>query len=245
MTKTEFFKNPSWILEEFFNKFKGGEINYYRRTSLNLSHQLLSSLESSKKNWPTTFLNHTLSTCVARQLTAWNWSGRFSTHIHCACLVDSPLTYTALVGQAISAGVILTIDRWITGMPVRVLHFYLPMIFGTCWAVFAVVYTKVGGTNYEGDPYIYRVCILLLQSMKVWKYKFEGTISSCIFPHPEILQNFKSSRFLKAYFRRLKNSSRRLKNFLILLEDLLDNFQRGLEELSGQGNRQLAGDQSH
>lgn len=70
------------------------------------------------------------------------------------------MTYDIVVTHGINAFVIILIDFWITAVPVRVLHFYLPVIFSICWVLFSVIYDYAGGTNYGDYPYIYSVSIL-------------------------------------------------------------------------------------
>ena len=53
--------------------------------------------------------------------------------------------------------VIVVIDIFITGMPIRVLHFYLSVLFGVAWSIFSIAYDFSGGTNFTDKPYIYAV----------------------------------------------------------------------------------------
>ena len=46
-------------------------------------------------------------------------------------------------------------DTLVSGMPVRILHATFPFLYGVTYAIFSVVYWKLGGTDPEGDPYIY------------------------------------------------------------------------------------------
>jgi len=54
-------------------------------------------------------------------------------------------------------GAFVLIDIWVTAMPIKALHFYIPTAFGLTWAIFALIYDFVGGTNGRNEPYIYQV----------------------------------------------------------------------------------------
>jgi hypothetical protein len=54
----------------------------------------------------------------------------------------------------------LLVDLFITAMPMKLLHFYLPMIMMFVWGMFSVAYDYLGGTNWNYQPYIYSVSIL-------------------------------------------------------------------------------------
>ena len=47
------------------------------------------------------------------------------------------------------------IDLLITGVPVRILHFYFTTIFCIIFALFSLVYSLAGGTDEVGRQYIY------------------------------------------------------------------------------------------
>lgn len=49
------------------------------------------------------------------------------------------------------------IDVFFSGIPVRILHFIYPSIIGSSYAVFSGIYFAAGGTNVQGDPFIYPV----------------------------------------------------------------------------------------
>ncbi|KAF6022569.1 hypothetical protein EB796_019118 [Bugula neritina] len=54
-------------------------------------------------------------------------------------------------------GAFVLIDIWVTAMPIKALHFYIPTAFGLTWAIFALIYDFVGGTNGRNEPYIYQI----------------------------------------------------------------------------------------
>ena len=53
--------------------------------------------------------------------------------------------------------IFVLLDIWITAMPIRVLHFYIPMLFDVVYVIFSVIYDYSGATNAKGNTYIYHV----------------------------------------------------------------------------------------
>ena len=53
--------------------------------------------------------------------------------------------------------IIALVDVFFSGVPVRILHFIYPVLFGAVYAVFTGIYFAADGTNAMGDPYIYSV----------------------------------------------------------------------------------------
>ncbi|XP_078681808.1 protein rolling stone-like [Branchiostoma floridae x Branchiostoma belcheri] len=51
--------------------------------------------------------------------------------------------------------VLATLDLFICGIPVRLLHIVHVFMFGWIYAGFTIVYWAAGGTNAEGQPYVY------------------------------------------------------------------------------------------
>ncbi|KAL7739157.1 hypothetical protein ACLKA6_010380 [Drosophila palustris] len=49
------------------------------------------------------------------------------------------------------------IDLWIVAHPLRLLHVFLPVLFGIVYAIFSYIYQMCGGINKKGKPYIYHV----------------------------------------------------------------------------------------
>ncbi|XP_034474142.1 protein rolling stone [Drosophila innubila] len=49
------------------------------------------------------------------------------------------------------------IDLWIVAHPLRLLHVFLPVLFGIIYAIFSYIYQMCGGMNKKGKPYIYHV----------------------------------------------------------------------------------------
>ena len=54
-------------------------------------------------------------------------------------------------------GIAALIDVWVTGIPVRILHFFYIQIYGTIYSLFSVIYYLAGGLDPWGHPYIYPV----------------------------------------------------------------------------------------
>ena len=52
---------------------------------------------------------------------------------------------------------IALIDVIFSGVPVRILHFIYPAMFAAAYAVFTGIYFAAGGTDPNGNPYIYPV----------------------------------------------------------------------------------------
>lgn len=52
-------------------------------------------------------------------------------------------------------GLIALFDIFFSGIPVHLLHFIYPSLFGASYAVFTGIYYAFNGTNVNGDPYIY------------------------------------------------------------------------------------------
>lgn len=46
---------------------------------------------------------------------------------------------------------------FISGMRLRVLHIYIPMVFGLVYGIFSSIYDLSGGMSPHGDTYIYKV----------------------------------------------------------------------------------------
>ena len=52
-------------------------------------------------------------------------------------------------------GIVGVIDFWVSGLPIRLLHFYMPQIFAGAYASFTGIYYAAGGTGLNGTSYIY------------------------------------------------------------------------------------------
>ena len=56
-------------------------------------------------------------------------------------------------------GGIVLVDFCLVAIPFRVLHFYVPMMFGLVYVIFSVIFTYAGGRNSFGLKYIYKVSL--------------------------------------------------------------------------------------
>ena len=72
-------------------------------------------------------------------------------------IVGDDLTVSGTVAHAVTAAHAVIDITCISAMPVRILHTYIPMIFGAVYGVFTAVYDISGGTGSHGEPYIYKV----------------------------------------------------------------------------------------
>ncbi|XP_067944559.1 protein rolling stone-like [Watersipora subatra] len=69
---------------------------------------------------------------------------------------DYPIYADTYVTHGVN-GLYVLIDIWITAMPVKILHVYLPFLLGLSYIIFSIIYDYSGGTNALGMPYIYSV----------------------------------------------------------------------------------------
>ncbi|XP_067945422.1 protein rolling stone-like [Watersipora subatra] len=65
-----------------------------------------------------------------------------------------PLSIDTYVDHGVN-GLHVLLDIWITAMPIKALHFYLPALFGLSYVIFTIIYDYGGGTNAQLDSYIY------------------------------------------------------------------------------------------
>ena len=109
--------------------------------------------------------------CCGREGDATSWYHKiqwvlFYFGVHMAVVVS--LLYWALlysggpvdgvnVNTHLVNAIIALIDVFISGIPVRILHFIYGAIFTTAYSTFTGIYFAAGGTNANGDPYIYAV----------------------------------------------------------------------------------------
>ncbi|XP_042870204.1 protein rolling stone-like [Penaeus japonicus] len=75
-----------------------------------------------------------------------------------SAIYDPQSPVTALNAEVhIINSVYVLIDLMIVGGPVRVMHFYMPLVFMFLYAAFTLVYWAVGGTTPEGNAAIYPI----------------------------------------------------------------------------------------
>ena len=51
----------------------------------------------------------------------------------------------------------ILIDFFITAMPIRLLHFWHGILYGLLYVVFSIIYLGAGGTDKDGNNYIYGI----------------------------------------------------------------------------------------
>ena len=52
-------------------------------------------------------------------------------------------------------GLVGILDMWVSGLPVRLLHFYMLQTYAATYTSFTGIYYAAGGTGYNGTSYIY------------------------------------------------------------------------------------------
>eukprot|EP00118_Oscarella_pearsei_P001587 m.7846 g.7846 ORF g.7846 m.7846 type:complete len:187 (+) comp19802_c0_seq2:299-859(+) len=53
--------------------------------------------------------------------------------------------------------VFVLIDLFLSRVPTRILHFYQPIVYGSVYAIFTVIYWAAGGTGLNGSRFIYKI----------------------------------------------------------------------------------------
>ncbi|XP_075151374.1 protein rolling stone [Haematobia irritans] len=69
---------------------------------------------------------------------------------------ESNLTATNILTHALNS-ILMFVDLLIVAHPLRLLHVFLPVVFGIIYAIFSAIYQLCGGKNIKGKPYIYHV----------------------------------------------------------------------------------------
>lgn len=68
----------------------------------------------------------------------------------------SRVTHIIIVTRGVNAAIAF-LDIWITGVPVRLLHFVYTVIFGAIYIIFTGIYFAARKVNSKGEPFIYSV----------------------------------------------------------------------------------------
>ena len=68
--------------------------------------------------------------------------------------VDEPVDANNITKHAINS-VFMVIDTFLSSIPVRLFHSVYPLLYIIVYLAFTVVYWQLGGTNIQGQPYIY------------------------------------------------------------------------------------------
>ena len=70
--------------------------------------------------------------------------------------VDEPIDGNNITKHSLNS-VFMVIDTFLSSIPVHLFHSVYPLLYVIVYIAFTVVYWKLGGTNYEGQPYIYKL----------------------------------------------------------------------------------------
>ncbi|KAF5272835.1 hypothetical protein FQR65_LT00431 [Abscondita terminalis] len=96
---------------------------------------------------------------------------------------------------------IMFIDLFIVAHPVRLLHFYCPMICGACYIVFSVIYYLAGGTNKDGSIAIYPILnwskpgmTILICLLITLFLLFIHILTYCIYKFRKVLYKYLSNK---------------------------------------------------
>lgn len=90
---------------------------------------------------------HTISATGGLWVTVGYWGVSFE---------DGKVDADNLTKEVFSS-VFVLMDTCLSLIPVRVVHFVYALLYLAVYLLFSVVYWKLGGTNIEGKPYIYKV----------------------------------------------------------------------------------------
>lgn len=69
---------------------------------------------------------------------------------------DEPIDANNITKHALNS-VFMLIDTILCSIPVRLFHFIYPLLYIIIYLGFTVVYWVLGGTNIQGEPYIYKL----------------------------------------------------------------------------------------
>lgn len=67
---------------------------------------------------------------------------------------SQPITSVDIATHLLNA-IYVVINISVTGMPMRILHFWFSLLFGLVYSLFTLFYHFAGGTNHNGNPYVY------------------------------------------------------------------------------------------
>ncbi|XP_067621784.1 protein rolling stone isoform X3 [Eurosta solidaginis] len=92
---------------------------------------------------------HIISLVLSIVITIIYWSVLYDA-------AESSLNATNVLTHACNS-IFMFIDLLIVAHPLRLLHIFLPVLFGSIFAIFSIIYHLCGGKNKKGQPYIYHV----------------------------------------------------------------------------------------
>ena len=67
---------------------------------------------------------------------------------------DEPVDANNITKHALNS-VFMVIDTFLSSIPVRLFHSVYPLLYIIVYLAFTVIYWQLGGTNIQGQPYIY------------------------------------------------------------------------------------------
>ncbi|EDW88600.1 protein rolling stone [Drosophila yakuba] len=137
---------------------------------------------------------------------------------------ESALDATNVLTHAFNS-ICMFIDLWIVAHPLRLLHIFLPVVFGVVFAIFSYIYHLCGGINKKGKPYIYHVIDWSKPQNAFITVVGVLILSCCIYVL--LFAFFKLRLFLH---RRCRNA-----NFVLPTSAKSNGQTNGLDDKSGNG----------
>ena len=100
--------------------------------------------------WKISWFLYVISANNSLLITAGYWTLRILFE------VDEPIDGNNITKHSLNS-VFMVIDTFLSSIPVHLFHSVYPLLYVILYIAFTVVYWKLGGTNYEGQPYIYKL----------------------------------------------------------------------------------------
>ena len=91
------------------------------------------------------WLLYNISANAGLLITAGYWTVLFE---------DEPIDANNITKHALNS-VFMVIDTFLSSIPVRLFHSVYPLLYIIVYLAFTVIYWQLGGTNIQGQPYIY------------------------------------------------------------------------------------------
>lgn len=124
----------------------------HERDALRLEHKLL-------------WLMHTISATGGLWVTVWYWS---------VLLEDGKVNSNNITKEALNS-VFMLVDTCLSSIPVRLGHWLYALLYFGVYLLFSVFYRLLGGTNSQGEPYIYSIL-----NYDNFKAKIGGLLVVCL-----------------------------------------------------------------
>ncbi|EDW52215.1 protein rolling stone [Drosophila sechellia] len=160
---------------------------------------------------------HIISLVLSIVITIIYWSILYDAN-------ESALDATNVLTHAFNS-ICMFIDLWIVAHPLRLLHIFLPVLFGVVFAIFSYIYHLCGGINKKGKPYIYYVIDWSKPQNAFITVVGVLLLSCCIYVL--LFAFFKLRLFLH---RRCRNA-----NFVLPTSAKSNGQSNGLDDKSGNG----------